>query len=163
MRDPSTWYAGGVREPLLVTIVALLLACGPVARLPGGRLFGPVVREPVADWSFTDAYATIAVEVRPSFPHSVTTWCFEHGGDLYIPAGRPGSKLWPELVRQNPSLRLEIDGRIYAGRALRVTDPVARRELLASLAAKYDLPLASLGSEDPLPDVAFFRFVHEAG
>ena len=40
------------------------MACGPWERVPGGRLHGEVVLQPVADWSFTAQHRTIAVETR---------------------------------------------------------------------------------------------------
>ena len=127
-------------------------------RVPGGRLFGEEVNTPVSDWSFTDEIVTIAVETRPGFPHSITTWCFTYGGDLYIPAGGPAAKRWPEFVRQNPSVRLGIDGKIYAGRLVGQLDRADFRSLLEPLAAKYRLDqLAS----SPAPDVAIYRFEYQ--
>ncbi len=144
---------------VLVSIALLLLtACGPVWRIAGGRLFGEVTTEPVSDWSFTDEIGTIAIETRPSFPHSVTIVCFRHQGHLYVPAVNASAKKWPEFVRQNTSVRLKIGGKIYPGRALRVTDRGENRELLRSFAAKY-IPGGDGGN---LPDVAFFRFEHAA-
>ncbi len=140
------------------TALFTLSACGPVEQVSGGRLFGEKVRAPVSDWSFTDEILTIAVETRPSFPHSITTWCFTYGGDLYVPAGDPATKKWPELVRQNPSVRLAIDGKIYAGRLVQQTDRVELRKLLEPLAAKYHL--GDLSS-DPSRDFALYRFDYQ--
>ncbi len=51
-----------------LTLCALLGgACGPqgpLGILPGGPLAGEVVEAPVADWSFTDAHLTVALETR---------------------------------------------------------------------------------------------------
>ncbi len=140
------------------TALLTLSACGPVSRVSGGRLFGEEVKTPTSDWSFTDEIVTIAVETRPGFPHSVTTWCFVYAGDLYIPAARPAEKKWPELVRQNPSVRLGIDGKIYPGRLVQQTDRAEFRTLLAPLAAKY-----SLGDRlsSPSPDIAIYRFEYQ--
>ncbi len=151
-------FSDVARSLLTITSILLLAACGPVWRVPGGRLSGTVVTDAVADWSFTDEIQTIAVEVRPSFPHSVTTWCFAHGGELYVPAGGPAAKKWPEWVRQNPSVRLEIEGKIYPGRFSRIIDRTEKRRLLGSLAAKYRL--TGLLATDDLPDVALYRFEH---
>ena len=140
------------------TALLTLTACGPVSRVSGGRLFGEEVHAPTPDWSFTDEIMTIAVETRPGFPHSVTTWCFTYGGDLYIPAARPAEKKWPELVRQNPSVRLGIHGKIYPGRLVQQTDRAEFRKLLEPLAAKY-----SLGERlsSPPPDIAIYRFEYQ--
>ncbi len=142
------------------TALLTLAACGPVSRVPGGRLFGEEVDAPTSDWSFTDEIMTIAVETRPGFPHSITTWCFTYAGDLYIPAGRPAAKKWPELVRQNPSVRLGIDGKIYPGHLVQQTDRSSFRKLLEPLAAKYQL--GELPS-DPPPDIAVYRFESQPG
>ncbi len=140
------------------TALLTLSACGPVWRVPGGRLFGEEINAPISDWSFTDEIVTIAVETRPGFPHSITTWCFTYGGELYIPAGGPAAKKWPELVRQNPSVRLGIAGKIYPGRLFQETDPSELPRLLEPLAAKYGL--GGLRSA-PAPDVAIYRFEHQ--
>ena len=150
------------RLVLVSAVLVLVVGCGPVWRIPGGRLYGEVVTEPVSDWSFTDEVRTIAVETRPSFPHSVTIVCFTHGSDLYFPSFNAASKNWPEFVRQNPAVRLEIDGKIYPGRVTRVTtDQGEWRALLGSFAAKY-IPGGAAPAGDQLPDVIFFRFEHEA-
>ena len=117
--------------------------------------------EPVSDWRFTDQAMTIAVETRPSFPHSVNTFCFTHGAKLYIPAANPSAKKWPEFVRQNPSVRLRIAGKIYSGRVRRVTDAGDIRELLGSLAAKYPA-VAAASQGEGLPDYAIYRFDDQA-
>ncbi len=145
-----------------LSVVGLFLAgCGPVGPIPGGRLYGEVVTEPVSDWRFTDPVMTIAVETRPSFPHSVNTFCFTHGAKLYIPAANPSAKKWPEFVRQNPSVRLRIAGKIYSGRVRRVTDAGDIRELLGSLAAKYPA-VAAASQGEGLPDYAIYRFDDQA-
>lgn len=137
-----------------LAIVALLVAgCGPIGPFPGGRLRGEVVVDPVTDWSFTDEHTTIAVETRPSFPHSVTTICFVHEGNLYVPSLDPRGKKWPYYLLENPNVRLKIGDKVYPGRAVRVTD-LDVQTVRASASKKYP-QLAEQG--DALPEVWLYR------
>ena len=140
---------------LAAALLTVLSACGPIGPFPGGRLFGDVVPGPVEDWSFSDAYQTIAVETRPGFPHSITTICFTHEGQLYVPALRPQGKRWPFFVLENSHVRLKIGDKIYLGRANRVLDESAFESLRASAQKKYP----QLGEQDPesLPEIWVFR------
>ncbi len=143
---------------LLATIpLALLLAlpaCGPIGPVPGGRLSGEVVLDPVDDWSFSDAHPLIQVESRPWFPHSVTTICFTHEGVLYVPAGNPRGKNWPHFVLDDPRVRLKIGDKIYRGRARRVSGEEVSDAMLASARAKYEQMPAS---REDLPEIWLFR------
>jgi hypothetical protein len=130
------------------------LACGPLGPLPGGRLKGEVVRDPVADWSFTDDYETIALETRPEDPYSVTTWCFAHGGYLYVPSREPREKTWVQNVLADSRVRLRIGDRIYERRAVRVTDEAVIDAIVPAVLAKYELERPQ---GDDAPEVWFFR------
>ena len=138
----------------------LLTACEPVWRLPAGRLYGEVETEPVSDWSFTAGVTTVALETRPGFPHSITVVCFTHEGRLHIPSFNVSTKKWPEFVRQNPSVRLKIAGKIYPGYVERV-DPGERDAILVSFAAKFR-PGAEAPRSDQIPDFTFYRFEYGA-
>jgi hypothetical protein len=143
-------------RPLLA--VGLLVAgCGwiePIGPLPGGRLGGEVVREPVNDWSFTDAHDTIAVETRPDDPYSVTVWCFTHGGHLYVPSRDPQEKTWVKYVLADDRVRLKIGDKIYERRAVRVTDQAEIEAAAPTLLEKYDLERPP---PDEAPEVWVFR------
>jgi hypothetical protein len=135
-------------------VLALLIAgCGPIGPFPGGRLRGELVVEPVTDWSFTDEHMTIAVETRPGFPHSVTTICFVHEGQLYVPSLEPRGKKWPYYILDNPNVRLKIGDKVYPGRAVRVTD-LTLDDVRASAAVKYPR-LSEQGDE--LPEIWLYR------
>ncbi len=140
--------------------VFVLSACEPVWRIPGGRLYGEVVIEPVSDWGFTAGVTTVALETRPGFPHSVTVVCFTHEGRLYIPSFNVSTKKWPEYVRQNRNVRLKIASKIYPGYVERV-DSGERDEILVSFAAKFR-PGAEAPGSDQIPDFAFYRFEYGA-
>ena len=141
---------------LVLGSLLVLTACEPVWRIPGGRLYGEVVTEPVADWSFTAGVTTVALETRPGFPHSITVVCFMHEGGLYLPSFNVSTKKWPEFVRQNPNVRLKIAGSIYPGYVERV-NPWERDAILVSFAAKFR-PGAQAPRSDQIPDFAFYRF-----
>lgn len=142
-----------------VAYVALRLVAhfggGPLAIVPGGRLAGPLATEQNPDWSFTERVQTIAVEVSPDDPMSVTTWVFTHRGQLYVAADffNPW-KRWPHRALADPRVRLRIDGQIYERTAVRVTDPALIDELKRAIAAKYDIAPDGLASR---VEVWFFR------
>jgi hypothetical protein len=145
-----------MRPALWIALGLALAGCGPFGPVPGGRVHGEPVSERVADWSFTDAHRLAVVETRPSFPHSVTTILVAHQGALYVPSRDPRGKRWPRYVLEDPRVRIEIDGKVYAGRLVREPDAALGEALLQTLAAKYQRPAPS-GSE-PRPEVWFFRF-----
>ena len=125
----------------------------PIAMGAGKELTGPEVAYP-ADWSFSDAYSFIAVEVRPDDPHSVTTICFVHEGVLHVPAANGGEKEWPSMVLDDPRVRVKIGDSIYPGRAVRViTDD--QTPYLASAMKKYSERAGD--AEEPPPDIWLFR------
>ena len=110
----------------------------PMGPIAGRHLTGELVNTPVSDWSFTDEHNLIAVETRPSAPHSVTTICFAHEGKLYVPARNGASKSWTHYAVSDPRVRLRIDGKVYPARATRVANPSEAAELLTAARAKYD-------------------------
>jgi len=120
------------RAPSRPTRAALLLGflvllgnqpCGPI---PGDALEGEEVLEPVADWSFADAWPRCQLEVRPADPHSVTTYCFAGEGVLYVPAIMGDSKKWTKLAVADPRARIRIGGKIHPVTIERVDDPAER-------------------------------------
>ena len=122
-----------------------LLACEPNDRRPGLWLSGEVVTDAVDDWSFSAAFAEIFVETRTWYgvPHSVTTVCAAAGPNLYVPSvyseggSFPEARFWNRNVARNPAVRIKIGDRLYARRAVLVTDPAERETALAAFASKY--------------------------
>lgn len=122
----------------LILIACLgLVSCGPWGGFPGGRLYGQIASAPVGDWSFTEEHQLIAVETRPAFPHSVTTICFTHQGQLYVPSRSPLGKKWPRYALEDPRVRLKIGEKIYLGRAVRVSDADLLPGLGEAIGQKY--------------------------
>ena len=131
---------------------------GPIS---GRALRGEIVTEPVRDWSFTDEHMTIAVETRPANPHSVTTVCFTHEGDLYVPAQSASGKSWPHFAVSDPHVRLKIGDRVYPAKATRVVDDSLSEALTAAARDKYDFPAPADG--DPaFEDVWVFKVEYDA-
>ena len=147
----------GLAAAGLAVVFAIVVATrdDPIGMMPGRALSGEVVTTPVSDWSFSDEHMLIAVETRPAAPHSVTTICFSHEGDLYVPADRGGSKTWTHFAVSDPRVRVKVGDLVYPVRATRVTDDSLRPALLASARAKYDF--AGGDEESSFEDLWVFR------
>lgn len=134
------------RVLLLLSIVWLLGACDPQDRRPGLWLTGEAADAPPADWSFSDGYREIALEVSTPYliPHSVTIWCAQVDGTLYVAAAAPEDKNWPGWVADDPDVRLKIGDTIYAATLTQTTDVDEIEAVRNAYAGKYDV--ANLGS-----------------
>ena len=88
--------------------IARLVINGPIGPLAGGELTGNQQSAP-EDWSFSDDHFTIAVEVGPDDPHSVTVICFLVDGELYIPAQDAADKDWPQMAIEDGRATVRID------------------------------------------------------
>jgi hypothetical protein len=129
---------------LLVIAGALALGSrwvfGPIGPIPGPKLSGSVVEEPVADWSFIDAVKVIQIETRPNAPYSVSTWMTRVDDGIYVFAGDDESP-WVQNIIQDPLVRIRIEGRIHELRALGVTDLEIKHLFLEAMKAKYEYDL----------------------
>ena len=95
-------WTGVVLGAVVVVAGALyLLRTDPIYMVSGKRLSGDELPYP-ADWSMCSHHQTIAVEARVDDPHSVTTICFVHDGDLIVPAMNGSEKQWPAMVVRDP-------------------------------------------------------------
>ena len=128
------------RGGALALLLLVLVGCDPSDRRPGLWLSGDVAQWP-ADWTFTDALPQIAVQVHTPYwvPHSVTIWCGQVDGRLYIGASAPETKRWPGWVDQNRDVSLKIDGKLYAATLVPLSDPAEIALVQAAFAAKYRL------------------------
>jgi len=139
----------------LVLLAAILYPFrrDPIGMLAGRQLTGPEAAYPES-WDFSDAFQTIAVEVRPDDPHSVTTICFVHEGALYVPSLNAPEKEWPAMVVADARVRLKIGGKVYPASARR-EEPDDRTPYLESAAKKY--PQLADRVDPPPPDLWLFR------
>ena len=125
----------------LVVFSALLISmgCEPQDSRPGLWLRGDVHEIP-ADWSFTRAHQEIALQVATPYllPHSVTVWCTDVDGDLYLAAFGPDSKNWPGWVRDDSDVRLKIDHKLYDVTLQELMDADVIGPVQFAYGAKYD-------------------------
>lgn len=148
-------YAGiGLGIVLLVAALGYPFRRDPIGPLAGKQLSGSEAPYPDS-WSVCDDHQTIAVETRPEDPHSVTTVCFVHGGELIIPAMNGSGKEWPAIVAADPRVRIKIGDAVYRAQATRAMD-LTIEDVIESAARKYPQFRDRDPSEAP-PDVWLFR------
>ncbi len=137
----------------------LLTACQPSDSRPGLWLSGEVEAFP-SDWSFSDDSSLIAVQVGTPYglPHSVTIWCVQVEGTLYIAASRPESKRWPGWVEDEPDIKLKLADRLFEGRLQRLNSADEINPVSEAYSVKYELT-QSLASSDEEPSSWFWRVV----
>jgi hypothetical protein len=144
-----------------MVLAGLLVACSmaPSGERPGLGVSGPVVAEPVRDWSFTDEIEEILIETRAWYglPHSVTIWCVAIDGELYVGASAPDfpkERFWVTNVRRDPDVRLKIAGKVYERRLELITDPQRTDFIDRTFGVKYGYDV----EEDPEP-VVYWRVI----
>ncbi len=117
-------YAAMKRRVALLLIAGLIAAChGPLGPIPGGRLSGPVMHEPVGDWSFAERYRVAEVETNPSDPHAVAVNYFVADGRLYLDIGTDAEAGgWSQYIRDDPRVRVRFGETVYELIAVPVTD-----------------------------------------
>ena len=129
----------------MVAAIVVISACSPNDRTPGQWLRGNVVDTVPQDWTFTDKFKEIYLEVKTPYfiPHSVTSWCGQVDGELFIGARDPETKNWPGWMDKNRDVRLKIGDEIYSVAALDLSDEETLAKVRAAYATKYDLPTAT--------------------
>jgi hypothetical protein len=125
----------------IVAAVVIVSACSPSDHTPGQWLRGNVVDTVPQDWTFTDEFKEIYVEVKTPYfiPHSVTIWCAQVDGKLFIGARDPETKNWPSWVDKNRDIRLKIGEDIYSVAAVDLTEEETLANVRSAYATKYDL------------------------
>ena len=137
----------------LAIAAAVVVGCvDPEDQRPGMRLLGESAKEFPADWSFTNEYREIALEVHTPYllPHSITIWCASLAGRLYVGARDPETKRWPGWVAQNPDVRLRIAGRIYEAALVHLDESDTIDRLRGAYAVKYGLPNPAPAGSPPV-------------
>ena len=138
----ATAPAHYARYFILSLISLWLVGCSPSDATPGQWLRGDAADTLPQDWAFTDEFKEIFVEVQTPYfiPHSVTIWCAQVDGKLFIGARDPESKNWPGWIDKNSDIRLQIDNDIYSVSASALSDEATPGTLGAAYAEKYSLP-----------------------
>lgn len=140
-----------MRSALALLALSLALGCGPV---PGGALGGTETQQP-PDWpaALGGDRALCEIESRPEDVHSIQLECFLVDGQLYAQSHRWALadwwpvESWAAIWLEHPDVRVRIGERIYALRAVRVTDAALREPILRER------------GYDPIPEgVVLFRF-----
>jgi hypothetical protein len=150
------WRGYDTGRAVLALALLACAGCDPQERRPGLWLSGDLVSEAVDDWSFTEKHRQIAVQTRTWYgiAHSVTTVCFVHDGQLYVPSQNPRGKRWVSNVLRDGRVRLQIGGKLYDRNAVRVADDALAEELFAALADKYE---RLRPPPEERPELWFFR------
>ncbi len=130
----------GVNKIVGIIAILMLTGCEPENRTPGLWLSGTLQPFP-DDWGFVQDHREIAIEVATPYfiPHSVTIWCADFQGDLYVGAAVPDTKNWPGWVMDDPDVVLKVGDDIYQATLTRVSEPQHIDRVRSVYAAKYDL------------------------
>lgn len=139
-----------IRMSVMLIFSVLMLGCEPSDDRPGTWLGGELVDFP-EDWSFTNEVREISVQVQTPYwiAHSVTIWCAEDNGTLYVAALEPESKMWPGWVMDSPQVKLKIAENVYAAELVPVADTALKERLAAKYTLKYKIPPGSAFEGDP--------------
>jgi hypothetical protein len=117
--------------------LGVLLACGPVGPLPGGRLSGTPTAPP-ADWSAVDTAGNVQLETRPEDPYSVNIWGVGVGRQYFVASGEGGESRWAQHIGADPRVRLRIGDALYELRASRIEEEAEIERAIEALERKYD-------------------------
>ncbi len=130
-----------LRMTVAATLAFALLGCDPQDRRVGLWLVGDVAETFPDDWSFIDDHREIAIQVATPYfiAHSVTIWCVQVDGRLFIAAGNAATKNWPGWVDDDPNVRLKIGEDVYEARLTDLVEPEAIQPVQEAYALKYDL------------------------
>jgi hypothetical protein len=123
-------------------LAALLLAAGcDLGPLGGTALRGAPASEPVSDWSFLEPRYGLAIQTHaPSLLPSAQAWFIVQDGVLWIYAISTAQleRPWVQRLRdEDPAVTIEVDGKLYQGKAVHVTDPAILEPLLPRVLRKY--------------------------
>ncbi len=117
----------------IVAVLAALVALafvgarfhdGPLGPIPGGALAsGPIVADPVADWSFAADVSEVELQLATQ-SRSRTTWIIVHDGKAYVPASTqyPPGKTWHRSALEDGRATLRIAGQRYPVTLAKVDD-----------------------------------------
>ena len=98
----------------------ILAACNePFTLAAGGALEGPVAEAP-STWELDKDSALAQLETQPNDPYSINFTYVQLDGRLYAYAGDTRTN-WVANIEKDPLVRVRLQNKIYAARAIRVT------------------------------------------
>jgi len=128
---------------LVVLVVLLFLGArlhdGPLGPIPGGSLAsGPLVAEPVTDWSFAKDVQEVELQLD-SQSKSRTTWIIVDKGKAYVPAATeyPPGKTWHRAALADGRAVLRIEGKRYPVTLTKVEDQTLLNGIREVASSKY--------------------------
>ena len=113
----------------------------PCEVIPGGPLSGPVIDEPVDDWSIANDRAQVPlcqVEVNGGYTYSINVNCMAYEGKLYVSCSQCANKTWSGIALEKPDMRIRVAGRIYPVRFTRIDDPDLKDKVWRARLEKID-------------------------
>ncbi len=145
---------------LAATVLATtVLACGPIAFIPGIRIGGTETAVP-SSWSEVAVPGEVLLRADGGvLPRVVTIWAVESGGSLYV-AGVAGSG-WVDRLVENPDTYVRIDDALYSLRASLVAPGDERSRVFQAYLDKYRAEMSEFndgqGPDRDDPDRRVFR------
>ena len=105
--------------------------------MPGLWIKGDPVTTPITDWSFTDKIPEIKIQTSTPYllPHSVTIWCANYNGNLYVTSYR--GRGWVENIIRDPHVRLKIGDQVFDRTLTVIDDPGEKAAVLQAKGKKY--------------------------
>ena len=98
----------------------ILTACNePFILAAGGTLKGSVAEVP-STWELDKDSALAQLETQPNDPYSINFTYVQLDGRIYAYAGGTRTN-WVKHIEKNPLVRVRLQNKIYAARAIRVT------------------------------------------
>ena len=107
---------------LIAISASVWVAQCPCDRSPGAWVFGNVVDETVADWSFANDAALCQLEVSGFIPHSINLNCMADRSELFVSCARCDGKHWSTVAMEIPYGRIKILDSVYPVKMVRVLD-----------------------------------------
>lgn len=107
------------------------------------------------NWEFTDSVENVLLETNSTEdPYSVTVWCAQDSGNLYIAAADEDSQ-WVVNMRADSRVLLSIEGKLVEGRTSTVSNTDEIRRVIQAYLVKYEIEKEEYFVEE---DGVLFRF-----
>lgn len=117
-------------------MLAISGCSGPVGPIAGGILEGAPKPWP-QDWSFTADYENVLLQTNSAEPYSVTLWGVYVDEHFYV-ASSDQQNRWALNLKNDPKVVLSIEGNLYSGVGIVVTDAAEAAQVLEQYSLKYD-------------------------